>query len=176
MNSSTEKGYPLTYGELCSAAVMLGVAPSLGHTADERVNEALVKSLKQLKAERLSDGKYHLTRTGLQIEPAPAMYGTAHPAPTTKEKAVMAKKAVKKVVKTKTAKEARGFKPEAKITAKGEMPYKEDSRYGRAAALAAKSGTVEKYRASFEKLKDMGTCTAGEVLRAASACGYLKIA
>lgn len=91
---------------------------------------------------------------------------------TTKSKSKTARKTASK----KSVASARGFADTARITVKGELPYRPDSRYGRAAALAAKAGTVANYRAKFAKASKMGVCTPGEVLRDASEKGYLKIA
>jgi hypothetical protein len=85
-------------------------------------------------------------------------------------------KTARKTASKKSVASARGFADTARITVKGELPYRADSRYGRAAAMAAKAGTVEKYRAAFAKASKMGVCTPGEVLRDASEKGYLKIA
>lgn len=92
----------------------------------------------------------------------------------------MAKKATtaRKASSKSSAKSARGFAPDAKITVvKGvENPYREGSRFRKAADLAEKVGTVEKYQAGFSKLKGMGTCKPAEVLAGASKRGYFKIA
>ena len=91
----------------------------------------------------------------------------------------MAKKAKKAKSTRKTATKAAStnarnrvkYEDDAKITVVGEHNRREDSRYGQAYATLAKSKTVGAFRKAREKDAD-----AQEILRAATAEGYIKVA
>lgn len=50
---------PLSFGQLCSAAAMLGLVPPYGPIAGDKVSEMLAKTMGQRFVKR-EGGKYHL--------------------------------------------------------------------------------------------------------------------